>query len=821
MIEGLVTDQVSGLGLMGTVRVTNRVPEIVSYCDNTGYYAMYIPADTAWDIRAEYTSDYLPNLTTYTITEGDTVTLNLPLEPKVETILKASFSNPANIQYRTFFFRGSWDDDGFYSSSWECQDFMTMRDDGIYPDQTAGDGVFTGSVLLATDLTNDYNWAVFSEYYTEDACLHYGSSFSILDPGTPPTVPVLAVNPSGSENSWTLTVEGDNGLIAELAAGYDNTDYLWSSDATMNAGTTYHFRVYPMHSDSAVYGTGGVGGTEWEVTPNITESYTFIFNDENDDLFIDSAYPCPEDLTATEDMDEQVELIWNAPRIDPDTYIIYRSDSENGPFTQIGTVGGTVLTYIDDTAQNYHDYYYQITSMFPGSNESLPSNTDHGYAITGARLNVAQTGFEVYVYPGNVAELPMHITNGGDLDLNFLVVTETSEGIVSVGGGEIAPYSENHGNYNKTIMDNGNEPRNPPQTDDSGGPDAFGYKWIDSNEPGGPQYNWIDISGIGINMNISSDDQNVGPFPIGFTFNFYGTDFTNFRACSNGFVSFTSSATAYSNDPIPNSDPPNNLLAVFWDDLHPRSGGEAYYYTNNVDTLIIAYHNFERFSGAGVYNFQIILTANNTILYQYQSMTGVLDSHTIGIENADASIGLQVVYNQVYLQSQMAIRFTRSWLSASPEFGITTPNMTDTVMITFDGSWLDIGDYTGTITVDGYDIYHNEPTVTIPVTMHITDQVGIDEEPAGDLPREFSLSQNYPNPFNPQTAVKYALPRDSHVKIEIFDLLGRKVQTLVNEDKEAGVYEVIWNADGTASGIYFYRMEAEGFSRTNKMLLLR
>jgi hypothetical protein len=207
--------------------------------------------------------------------------------------------------------------------------------------------------------------------------------------------------------------------------------------------------------------------------------------------------------------------------------------------------------------------------------------------------------------------------------------------------------------------------------------------------------------------------------------------------------------------------------------------------------------------------------------YQYQSMNSPTNSGTIGIENANASIGLQVAYNQNYIQNEMAIRFTRSWLSASPEFGITIPDMTDTVMVTFDGSWLDIGDYTGTITVDGFDIYHDEPTVTIPVTMHISDQVGVDEQIAGDLPREFSLSQNYPNPFNPQTAVKYALPRDSHVKIEIFDLLGRKVQTLVNEDKEAGVHEVIWNADRAASGIYFYRMETEGFTRTNKMLLLR
>ena len=820
MIEGLVTDQVSGVGLPGTVTVTNRDPEIIAHCNDSGYYYMYIPADTAWDIRAEYTYDYLPTFTTFTITDGDTVTLNFPLEPKVESILKASFGNPADIQYRTFYFRGSWDDDGFYSATWDCQDFIPMRDDGVYPDQTAGDGIFTGSVLLATDLTNDYSWCVYSESYTEDAVLHHGTDFSILDPGTPPNVPVLAVNPSGTENNWTLTVEGDNALVAEMTPGYDNTDYLWSGDATMNAGTTYHFRIYPMHSDSATYGSGGVGGIDFEVTPNVTESYTFIFNDMADDLFIDSAYPCPEDLTATLDMDEKVELNWNEPRIDPDTYIIYRSDSETGPFTQVGTVPGTVLTYLDETAQNYHDYYYQVTSMFPGSNESLPSNTVHGYAITGARLEVAQTSYDVWLNPGNVAELPMHIHNGGDLDLDFVVVTETDNLLVSSGNGEeIGPYTEYEGNYNKSLMDNGNEPQNPPQTDDSGGPDAFGYIWKDSNDPGGPQYNWVDISSFGTPVSLG-DDSNVGPFPLGFTISFYGTNFTQYRICSNGWVSFTSSSTRYSNQSIPTPDEPNNLLAGFWDDLNPNYGGQVYRYESN-DSVIVTWDNIQHYGSGGPYTFQIIILANGTITYQYNNMVSRLDESTIGIENAGGTIGLQVAYNQQYVQNDLAIRFTRSWLAASPEFGLIAPDVTDSVMITFDGSWLDLGDYTGTITVDGSDIYHSEPTLTIPVTMHVSDQVGTDDDETGRLPREFALKQNYPNPFNPQTTVKFALPKNSHVKIEIFDLLGRKVVTLVNEDKEAGVHEVIWDAGKSASGIYFYRMEADGFSKTNKMLLLR
>jgi hypothetical protein len=202
-------------------------------------------------------------------------------------------------------------------------------------------------------------------------------------------------------------------------------------------------------------------------------------------------------------------------------------------------------------------------------------------------------------------------------------------------------------------------PVDPPVILDHGGPDGYGYYYIDSedNANNAPEFEWIDISGYGINLNIVSDDQNVGPLPIGFTFNFYGNDFDSFYVCSNGWASFTSTDSNYSNMPIPTPGQPNDLLAVFWDDLHPRLTGHAYYYTNDVDTCIISWHDFERYSDLGTYTFQIILTADGNIYFQYLSLTGTLDSHTIGIENSDGSIGLQYVYNTTRDESGTAIYF--------------------------------------------------------------------------------------------------------------------------------------------------------------------
>ncbi len=89
------------------------------------------------------------------------------------------------------------------------------------------------------------------------------------------------------------------------------------------------------------------------------------------------------------------------------------------------------------------------------------------------------------------------------------------------------------------------------------------------------------------------------------------------------------------------------------------------------------------------------------------------------------------------------------------------------------------------------------------------------------LPGSFSLEQNYPNPFNPSTVINYALPTRQHVTLEVFDVLGREIATLVNEVRPAGEYTVRWNAEGVPSGVYFYRMQAGAFTATKKVMVLR
>lgn len=94
------------------------------------------------------------------------------------------------------------------------------------------------------------------------------------------------------------------------------------------------------------------------------------------------------------------------------------------------------------------------------------------------------------------------------------------------------------------------------------------------------------------------------------------------------------------------------------------------------------------------------------------------------------------------------------------------------------------------------------------------------------LPESYTLAQNYPNPFNPTTTIEFSLPRSGFVVLEVFDITGRKVVTLVSEELKAGVKRVTWDGrDRTgaeaASGVYFYRLKTENFSDARKMLLLK
>ncbi|HEY5125657.1 MAG TPA: T9SS type A sorting domain-containing protein, partial [Ignavibacteria bacterium] len=89
------------------------------------------------------------------------------------------------------------------------------------------------------------------------------------------------------------------------------------------------------------------------------------------------------------------------------------------------------------------------------------------------------------------------------------------------------------------------------------------------------------------------------------------------------------------------------------------------------------------------------------------------------------------------------------------------------------------------------------------------------------VPSKFTLYQNYPNPFNPSTTIKFDLPVSGFVKLKIYNILGREISTLVNEIRNAGTYEINYNASALSTGIYFYKLEFGGNSEVRKFTLIK
>jgi photosystem II stability/assembly factor-like uncharacterized protein len=254
-------------------------------------------------------------------------------------------------------------------------------------------------------------------------------------------------------------------------------------------------------------------------------------------------------------------------------------------------------------------------------------------------------------------------------------------------------------------------PGQPPSIiNGRGGPDAFGYIWIDSDEPGGPQFNYVDIRATGTAVTLT-DDQNVDLGTLGFNFSFYGNTYTGIRVCSNGFLSFTSTSTTFTNTAIPTATEPNNALYGFWDDLNPALGGTVHYLRDVANNrFIVQWSNILRFgTTTDTVNFQVIVKSNGDILYQYLRMVGVTNSATIGIENATGTTALQVVFNAAYVHNNLAVLLTRDlfpWMSTDRTAGTLAPGDSQAVSLRIHPAGLPGGTLRGHVLARG-----NTPTI--------------------------------------------------------------------------------------------------------------
>jgi len=218
---------------------------------------------------------------------------------------------------------------------------------------------------------------------------------------------------------------------------------------------------------------------------------------------------------------------------------------------------------------------------------------------------------------------------------------------------------------------------------------------MDSKDDFGPSFDWVEISEVGTKLYLS--DESVVDVALPFAFPFYGEFKTKVGIGSNGYLTFGNwTGSVWTNTPIPEPSEPNDLLAVFWDDLDPSSNGDVYFYNDQeANRFIVEYKGVSKWLGSESYSFQVILYPDGTIVYQYLTMNGDLNSATVGIENARGTDGLQVVYNAPYIEDGLAIHFSPvgSLLNVNPAAGMLVEGGSQDVVVTFGSEQAAYGQY--------------------------------------------------------------------------------------------------------------------------------
>lgn len=509
--------------------------------------------------------------------------------------------------------------------------------------------------------------------------------------------------------------------------------------------------------------------------------------------------------------------VYSQPSTSADSFRIYRAEKPDGlgsSDNRLVRLNPTDFNYIDESVENGKTYYYQISAWYDDQ-ESDTSNECSATPQKGAELWENKDSVVIGLKPDQSKVENLILKNIGGIPLKFQARINM-------------------------LLDSS-----------FGGTDDFGYIWTDSDKKSELDFSWIDIQGRDSVISKNGDDnQNYGPIPLGFSFPFYGDTFNSLFINTNGWISFTNPRIDFVNKSLPSSTGPFNLIALFWDDLIIRDGSEIKVFSSS-DSFVVSFEKLEHWIFLGNYSFQGILTKNGKISLRYKEMGDNTHSSTIGMQNEDASLFLPIVYNQNYVHDSLRIDIAPSWIDIVPGADSIRANDSLVLSLILDSKLLNLGIYRADLIIEGEDKNHNLNPLTIPVVLTVDALTWMSEDEKQSIIESFSLLQNYPNPFNPATTIPFtvhgkrktenspvrttqSLVNSSelivnsplHTTLTIYNVLGQRVRTLVDEDKLPVEYKVIWDGkDGAgkdvASGIYFYRLKVGDYAETKRMVLLK
>jgi hypothetical protein len=313
-----------------------------------------------------------------------------------------------------------------------------------------------------------------------------------------------------------------------------------------------------------------------------------------------------------------------------------------------------------------------------------------------------------------------------------------------------------------------------------------------------PEYDWIEISpsvgGFGETLRVEIGQQTF-PLHVPFSFNYYGATFDTLSVSVDGWVQpGSTTAVSYNSEPLPyDQDSVNGMIAPLWGNLwdtpiEAESGDLSYYYYEAADRFIIEWREIHHsvFNGEGFYEtFQLHLLNPATYptesgdaewLFMYKHVSPIAatrEGYTVGIEDPLNLNGATCVAEGVYAIAAAALDSGRA------------------IRVT-----------------------------TIPPTILDTGEVPT------PMPSSILLAQNYPNPFNPETKIQFSLPSAMKIRLEVFNILGSRVATLIDGPMPEGTHLALWNGKSDAgvmvtSGVYIYRLTAPQTMQSRKMVLLK
>ena len=283
------------------------------------------------------------------------------------------------------------------------------------------------------------------------------------------------------------------------------------------------------------------------------------------------------------------------------------------------------------------------------------------------------------------------ITNTGTGELQYVIPDLQSDVLASSPN----PVNANDERFTITTRSDGSEAGNPVIFG-AGGPDDFGYFWMDNEELNGVSFVWNDISTIGTEVELADRGNGQATLALPFTFPFYGQQKEEIRVSVNGFASFgiIVAGNSANNRPFPTSFNPFDMIAPFWSNLDARGNGKIYTYHNESrGTFTIQWTQMARNLGDNTsddsYTFQAVLSSSGNITFHYLEMNGPIERSTIGIQDEFGDNALQIAFNSAFAYDMRTVNIstpTKPWLSLSQTSGTLTPGGQNVINVQVDGN---------------------------------------------------------------------------------------------------------------------------------------